>query len=187
MKIKKAYYNVPNGVSLQRRPWKLASNIYPVEANESLKSNGVNIVLGEMKQVLFVIFDDLSSKGILLESIELEQVLFEPIHDKNQDMQKYKTIGTMLVNNSPPIPPDNGSGGETIPANNGNLSVVQVLFDPVYYTNKDIDLYKTLNTTLVSGSIVQTLWEPIRHTNVKPEKHTSSVSLLAATLVKTIL
>ena len=147
------YYYLKKAYGFNTGTRKFESGQYPLQDFEVLSSQVTDVLSMNLRQSDYTASGEFLTNKTDIDNVSLVQIIFEPIHDKNQTPEAIISSNTSIVNDS------------TI--------VTQVLFGPINLSRLPHEFTKTENTSIDGGVIVQVLWKPIEHRNIESEKHMS--------------
>lgn len=147
------YYYLKKAYRFNTGTRKLESGQYPLQEWEVLSSQNTDILSMNLRQSDYTASGEFLTDRTDIDNVSLVQVLFEPIHDKNQTPEAIASSNTSIVSDG--------------------ISLTQVVFEPIHLSGLSYEVTRTENTSLEGGVIVQVLWKPIEYRNIESEKHIS--------------
>lgn len=172
-KLKFKNLRIPVGVQTQRRPWKFASSLFPVDGSVKINAGKWKVSDGAYLRVKYDFNNHLDIKNEL-SGVILTQVYFTPVVVNGVDSdldQSNPYVNNIKVSKS------------IVEVSGGKY--VQLLFPPKWVRDlENAEVEKSI-INVASGRYKQLLYPPIRHTGT-PESITKSTIVVSNGRLKLI-
>lgn len=165
-KLKFKNLRIPVGVQTQRRPWKFASSLFPVDGSVNINAGKWKVSDGAYLRIKYDFNNHLAIKNEL-SGVILTQVYFTPVVVNGEDSginQSSSYVNNIKMSKS------------IVEVSGGKY--VQLLFPPIWVRDLASEEVEKSIINVASGSYKQLLYPPIHHTGT-PESITKSIIVVS--------